>query len=442
MDVGPCLDQYQKAIYAYHQTDDHRGLCRVLIEENRAYLTLAAIPIGSLPSTEALETTLETLEEKDTQLRGSILIALTQSYWHALQMEKAEGLAWQAFEIGQCLPDYRLCAQASHGLALVYALQLRMHEAQEHWQAALFYARQTQDLLLQCWSLARLPGVLISLGNLAEAEATAQEAGALISELQDWGNYSLTVAYLAHIALGRGDFAAIERYGAEAVRMMQRSHYPWGGLIIFPTFFRANLVQEAWAEAGQVLDNLLEPGRVFAEVGPTIHVLVWLYRLLLRAYTGALEEVKAQLAADPFDILETYTFGLHPLECYCTLAEISCLTHTPLIAEPVYNRLLAAREQGIVFSTGSAFLLPRLLGNMATLKRSWETAEAHFQDAIEVAHEAGARLELGQSYQDYAMMLKKRNTGTDQQYAEELLYEAGSVFEELGIAPLEREKAA
>ena len=101
--------------------------------------------------------------------------------------------------------------------------------------------------------------------------------------------------------------------------------------------------------------------------------------------------------------------------------------------EQPYDVLLNATHQGAVFSSGWGFLLPRILGIAATLRRDWEAAETHFQTAIETARQAGARLELGQTYRDYAQMLTVREPGQPTSQVHELQQLAQSIFNQLEL---------
>jgi class 3 adenylate cyclase len=105
------------------------------------------------------------------------------------------------------------------------------------------------------------------------------------------------------------------------------------------------------------------------------------------------------------------------------------------LAERHYDVLTQAVEQGVVFSQGWVFLIPRVLGVAAMLNRWWDKAEDHFRAAIETATRIGARPELGRSCLDYARMLSARDQGDDRSRAVELVEQASLVFHELGMEP-------
>jgi hypothetical protein len=70
-----------------------------------------------------------------------------------------------------------------------------------------------------------------------------------------------------------------------------------------------------------------------------------------------------------------------------------------------------------------------------------ETAERHFQQAIEQNAQMGARPWLAHSQFEYAVLLLKRGTAKDRQRAKDLLQESSCIASTLGMAYLV-EKAA
>ena len=82
----------------------------------------------------------------------------------------------------------------------------------------------------------------------------------------------------------------------------------------------------------------------------------------------------------------------------------------PAVAKLPHEALSSAAERGVLFSSGWMFVIPRILGGVATLERRWDASDAHFRTAVDVATRVGARPELGRTYLDYARMLTFRTT--------------------------------
>ena len=435
MDVGPSLDLYEKALHAYHRTDDLQGVAQVLIAKTRAYLTQASVPYGTLVDVQPLQDVFIDLGDREPQLRGQIAAIMAEAYWHARQTEAAREMAQLALEIGQDCKNNWICSYACHVLALAATQNLHLQEALESWHKALTFAQHAEDLWLQSAPLARIPVMLTALGRLEEATTIAVEACDLTKKIHNWAEYSLAMATLGAIAVIKGDFAEAERLTREVMLMVRRSHYPWGGVAALYAIACARALRGAWDEMEDAIHILLTPGRVFQEPGPAIQFLAWVYRQLQQAHMGALDEGGKQLAASLVRPMRKGGNDANALAGYCALVEIGDLIDAPTIAEQCYPVLSLAAEHGVVFSPGWVFLLPRVLGVAATRNGWWDQAEAHFSSAIERASSVGARPELARSYLDYARMLTVRGGAGDQSLASKLLAQARHLFQELGMEP-------
>ncbi len=441
MDVGPCLDHYENAIEAYRLSGDVRGLALALKEKVGAHFTLASVPYGTMIDVQPLEEVLVALGENEPGLRGRLLAKIAQAYWHARQPDKAEEIARRTLEIGQRINDDPLCVEASLALALAQTQRLQVREALENWQDSLSSARRANDLWRQGWSLQRIPLTLTALGRLEEAEAMALEACALIRQTHDWGGYALALATLVTVAVTRGDFALAEKHAHEVMLMVRRSRYPWGGANALLALACARFLCGAWDEANDAIAMLVEPGRLFEEAGPAYQAVARLQHQLVQAYAGAVEAVREQFGAIRPGTVRRGRPDIDSLARSCALVEIGDLIAAPALAEQPYLALSQAVEQGVVFSRGWVFLIPRVLGVAATLNRWWDKAEAHFQTASETAARVNARPELGRSYLDYARMLTVRDEGNDCARACELVEQASHIFTELGMEPFAKRAA-
>ena len=434
-DVGPCLHHYEKAIEAYRQLGDLRGVARSLMERTRT-LTITALPLGALGDIGPLEDALTALGDGEPQLRGHISAVMAEAYRNSRQAVKAREKAQQALEIGQQLEDDDLCAYACFALSLAHVNDLNVSEALEVGQRARAYARRASDLIREGWALHRIPLTLTLLGRIPEAQTVAEEACALTHGLHDWWNHSIGLSHLACLAVVRGDFADAERRAHETMLMVSRSQYPWGGLRSLLALACARSLRGAWGEAEDALDLLLEPGRVFKDVGSVVGTFGRVFRRLLDAHSAAATGDLEALAVDLMRVVGTDSYSLAPL---CALVELGDLAAAPAIADLARPALSRAVERGVLFSSGWMFLIPRVLGNADAVNRRWDAAEAHFQSALDVAARSGARPELGRSYCDYARMLASRGARNDRARAVEMVSRAAAIFLEVGMPPFTRE---
>jgi class 3 adenylate cyclase/DNA-binding CsgD family transcriptional regulator len=431
-DVGPCLDHYEKAIESYRQCGNVKGLARVLMEKTRTQFTLASVPYGTLIDLQQLEEVLNALGDSDPGLCCSISTIMSEVYWTARQADKAKTMAQRALDIGCQLQDDQLSAAAGLALGMAQSQGLELQKTLRSYQDSLAYARRANDLLLQSWALQRMPLTHTMLGQLDEADTVAQSACELTRKTQDWGFYSVALSHQASVAVARGNFATVEQRTHEAMQMVSRSHYPWGGSRSLFALACSRTLQGAWAEAKDALDLQIEPGRVFQEAGPIIHAFTQAFHHLLQAISGREEEPIEQVVANLMVAVGTDSYSLAPL---CALVEIADFLAAPSAVEAPYQMLLMAAERGVLFTSGWVFLLPRVLGVATTLLGQRDVAEAHFRAAIEAATRAAAQPELGRTYLDYARTLIGRGELNDRCRAIALLRQAASIFSGLGMDP-------
>ena len=238
-----------------------------------------------------------------------------------------------------------------------------------------------------------MPLALTLLGRFDEAEAVAVaacESTRKSARLEQ--SLDRIVPFISSVAVAQGNFDLAERRAHEAMLMVSRSRYPWGGFRSLLALACARAVRGAWVEANDALKVLVEPGQVFSDPGQIIQAFARIFRRLLRAYAGTGDEPLEPLAVDVMTLIGTDTYSLAPL---CALVELGDLAATPEIAERPYEVLTRVAQRGVLFSSGWMFLIPRVLGVGATITRQWDIAEARFQAAVDVATRVGARPELG-----------------------------------------------
>jgi class 3 adenylate cyclase/tetratricopeptide (TPR) repeat protein len=438
MDVGPAVDHYESAITAYRAAGDVRGVAHVLIEITRTRFSLAAVSYGTLIDIAPLEDLLGEIGDDEPALRGRILAIMAEAYWHARRTDQATSAARRALEIGQRMHDAAVCTHAGVALGLAQMQTLQPRAAVESYREALAHARRTDDLWLQGWPLGRLPIVLAALGHLDEAHTVAGEACDLTRRTSDWAEHSLALAAHTTVAAVKGEFEAVEQFAHDAMTMVRRSRYPWGGAAVLCTLAGTRCLRGQFAEAQDAVDMLVESGRIFDDPGPAMHLLAWVYGQLMRAYAGQAEEVRGQLAGLPLSASDADRSDINALAGFCALVEAADLVAAPALTVLPYEVLSAAAERGVVFSTGWVFLLRRILGVAAALQRRWDEAEAHYRAAIAAATHAGAQPELGRSSLDYARLLADRGRPADRLRAIDLLLTAQRIFATLGMEPCRR----
>jgi DNA-binding CsgD family transcriptional regulator len=130
--------------------------------------------------------------------------------------------------------------------------------------------------------------------------------------------------------------------------------------------------------------------------------------------------------------------------CIVYLTEVCTYLGDTIRAATLYQLLLpydgrAVFVGGQIACYGAA---ARYLGLLASTMQHWQTAEQHFEDALTMNANMGARPWLAHTQHDYAAMLLARNQPGDAEQAAMLLQDALSTARELGMRSLEARIAA
>jgi hypothetical protein len=223
------------------------------------------------------------------------------------------------------------------------------------------------------------------------------------------------------------------KHTREAMRMVERSRYPWSGFRALQALACAFALRGQQSEAEQTLARIIEPGCLFESPGRFERVLVRVFRQLSLAYRAMpLTEHITSLAGELSEVVRYDTYSLAPL---CAMIELGRQTFNAAIIEQPVTILAEALERGVLFTSGWCFLIPRVLGIAAVLREQWDQANDYFQQAIDVASDTNAWPELGRSYLDYARMELLIGDFDDPKIVSEPLEEARRLCNELDMIP-------
>jgi tetratricopeptide (TPR) repeat protein len=419
-DTGPCFHHFDAAIDGFRQADDRLGFASALTDRTRAAVRsgLISYAVGDIAP---LEQALGQLGEADQRLRARVLGTLAQSYWLAREPVKARRVASAAIELASAEHNDRLCAELSVDLALTHFQNLRLEDSLSSYRTGLAHARRANDLLSAEQCLQRIPIILLMTGRLDEAEQTTLQAREMNLLTQDRGEALYALSTLASLATVRGDFRATEKRTEESLHLSRGADNPYACAAALAALACSRAMRGDWAGANAAMDLMLEPGVVFEEPAP-IEVFTRPYRQLIDIYAG-----KPCLIADDEKPMIPDSDGdldFNLFSSLCAYVEIRDAARAPGVEPGVCAALEFAERQGVIFTVGWPFLIPRIQGVAATLERRWEDAERYFTRAIEVADEAAAHPEIGRSRLDYARMLVARGRPQDRAAIAELIRRA------------------
>jgi DNA-binding CsgD family transcriptional regulator len=324
--------------------------------------------------------------------RRALAAALLQA-WIArgtLPLEEVLAMLTEARELGEELDDPDLVA-AARGWAIVPLFELcDLDGARRETQQLRWAAEQTRQPF-QMYT-AEVFGAAVALcdGRLAEAEAITQRA---------W-------AWTRHMA---GPLPSAEY-----------------GLILFGI----RREQGRLAELKPLIDLMATQGTMASAWRPGLIVLL--------TELGMHEAARAELSrmhADGFASIRhdgLRTAALTYLADACTtLAD----THS---APLLYQELepLAGGNIRVGQAVACYGAADRYLGMLSAVMGNWDTAQAHFEDALALNRRMGAHTWTAHTAYQFARMLRARGRPTDQERADELIAEATRAAKRFGLTAL------
>jgi len=165
---------------------------------------------------------------------------------------------------------------------------------------------------------------------------------------------------------------------------------------------------------------------------------VIIYRVI-RAHFDCIVGRKEQ-AREEFEHLAANDFGDLPRNWsmpvnLVALSEIAAAFGDTRRAALLYDLMLACSERLRFMGINNACMGTKShwLGVLAATMERWDDAIAHFDDALELSAQVGARPWLARSQHEYARMLIQRNAPGDEEKVKELLTEAITTYRELGM---------
>jgi tetratricopeptide (TPR) repeat protein len=374
-----------------------------------------------------LEEGLAALADEDVELRARLLARLAGALRDEPSRDRRDSLSSEAVELAR---------RTGNPTALAYALDGR---------AASIAA---PDTVAECLALAT------ELRGVAEQSGDAEQVAA--------GHFHRIMAQLqvGDIRGAEVDLAAARRVADELRQPAQlwqvRSTWAMLALALGRLTEAEELVPDSLALGERAQPSAAIPvyelqrytlcdfRGTLAEVEPAICDLIAEYPArpvfrcalaYLHARLGRLPEAKqtfSALAGDDFSALpfdQEWLFGMSLLAETCALlgdADSAAVMHGSMLPWTAFN----AVDVGEGFRGSVA----RDLGLLAMTMERWSDAAQHFESALEMNERMGARPWLAHTQLDYGSMLLARSAPGDRERAGELLTEAISTYEQLGMS--------
>jgi DNA-binding SARP family transcriptional activator/tetratricopeptide (TPR) repeat protein len=262
-------------------------------------------------------------------------------------------------------------------------------------------------------------------GDYERVARVEAEYGAIADELKQPSQQWYAAVMRTDSALFRGEFAKAEQLMGEVLRLGRAQQWDAG--------FAYRIALFALRREQGRLDEIEALITETAEEYAGYRAFRCLVPLL------SLELGRPEDARPAFDELAIDEFATLPQDCewlFCLaiLAEVAAGLNDGRRAHTLYELLRPhARRNAIAAGELAVGSVARYLGLLAATLGQLDDAARHFEDAIAMNESMGARPWLAHTQHDYARMLLTRNTHSDREKAHQLLADALTTYEELGM---------
>lgn len=428
-DADACIRHYEQAAAGFRHQGDHVGVAWALMYMTRAKLTLASATYGDKIDVGELEGAVELLRDSDPALCGLLLELLSEVAWMSGGSARARKLAEEALVIGHNLENDEVSHHACMGLALAHVQALRVTEGLECWRSARRHARALNANWLGAPAATREVMALIHLGRHGEAEPALDDALATARRAHNLGELSFGCAQRAVLRAGRGDTDGALKAADESINMMSRSRYPWGGPYALIARMVAQVLRGEVEAARDGVRDLVRPGVVFDEPGPSMQMLATVGGLWIDATTRA--PVDADLLGKLIQVMSSAGQDATILGTACALIDAALRVDRVDLAVPLEPLLVLAHDRGVRFSCGWVFSVDRMGAAIAHAKGDTERAQALIASAFEAIDAAGTLPERVQVELQHARMADVLDG--DEDTAAECRRRATQTAEQLGL---------
>jgi DNA-binding SARP family transcriptional activator len=371
-----------------------------------------------------LEEALAELDDGDSELRAMLLARLAGGPLRdEPSRERRASLSEQAVDMARRLGDPALLGYALDGRLLAICAADTIEERLAIAAEMAKLSESTGDLERLFQGHMYRTWALLELGDLTAVHAQIGIASNIADNLRQPAQLWIVAATRTLCALLEGRFEQAADLIEEAFSLGERA-IPWNAAVT-----RHLQLFALRREQGR-LDELEETVRRAVQAYPTYPV--WRCVLAdLFAELGRQDDARAEFerfAAGDFTGLpfnEEWLLGMTLLADVC-----AALGDVPR-AGRLYELLLPYRElHAVVLPEISFGAVARALGKLAATAGRFEQATRHFEAAIQLNEQSGARPWTAHARHDYARMLAARG---DRQQAHQQLAQALAIYRKLGM---------
>ncbi|MCP4003717.1 MAG: AAA family ATPase [bacterium] len=400
------VSHYRNAIALFIDIGDRKGLVWARMFLLRARITIAVDSYGAEVEIGPLQDAIDSLGREEAVLRGLALETIAEAYWMAGKKQKATEAAASALVIGHNQDNDVLCHYACLGLALSAYHELNIVEALDHWKQAFAHAERSRDPWLQTVPPARIAMSQVVLGQHEAARTTTHSGLDLARRAQNWSEISMVLAQQAVLAFAGGEFSRAADLASEVLVLIERTGYPWAGPVAVPLLAASEAFRGEFGAAEAALDLLTEPGRIFAKPSRGMSLIRDAYQAWVGERPGGTPRLSTPKIRRLADVLARHGSDPFSVGAACALAEVGVRRNEPKLIDALLPLLSHALERGVVFGPACPILVPRVIGQMEAVRKNFDRARFLLEQAVDIARQSEATLELGLSQRDLSQVLK------------------------------------
>jgi eukaryotic-like serine/threonine-protein kinase len=375
-----------------------------------------------------LERALATLGDEDSTLRVKLLGRLAAGPLRDSSVDplRRRRLGAQALEIARRIGEPSTLAYGLHGHLTSELSPDSVPETLELAKELIGVALQAGETELAVEGYEVHLEASIELGDLSTARADLDAMTRLADELHQPAQRWLAGVCRTALALLEGRFDEAEQLIAETRSVGERAQR-WSAAVTYG--LQLYLLRRDQGRLGEV-EQLV---RRSATDYPTYPIWRCVLANML-AELGSTASAHAELEA-----LAAHGFSAIPFDeewevSLCFLAEAAAHLRDRDHGATLYELLLPYAERvAMSYPEISLGSVSRFLGILASTTGQYDEAARHFEDAVAMNEQIGARPWLVHSQDDYAHMLLRRGERGDAEKAKSLLDGARRAYRELGI---------
>ena len=426
-DMPTAKETFLAAADAARRTGSAERLARAALGYGGRFVW--ARPWGDERLAPLLEEGLDALRGEDTDLRARLLARLAAGPLRdTLPPEPRMAMCREAVDIARRLGDPATLAYALDGLYSSNWGPDVLHERLQIAGELIEVAEQTGDLERAYAGHDHRFWALIEAGDMPAARRELEIRSALAEKLRQPAQLWDVGASRTLLAMFEGRFAAAEA-AMEEVRELGRSAQTANANVAFDLQMYA--LRREQGRLGEVFEMIERAVAAYPFYPVWRYVLVDALAVLGRREQAG--QVFEALAAEGFEV----RVEMQWLVSLSLLPEVARYLGDAERAGRIYEALLPyARHSATTPPELCRGSVSRSLGILAATKSDWEAADGHFEDALEMNAQMGARPWLAHTSYDYAHMLLERGRPGDRVRAQELAAAAKALADELGMKAL------